>query len=467
MPKITKDTKIAIGLPRGKTGYDWVWIKSLLAMLSKHPASYVFLSEQAPHASARNRITKRFLETKADYILWIDSDTLWEADDIQELMDVDEDIVTGIQFATSEHHLPLIRDIDLKYGATRPYHKIPEDGKPFEIGGCGFGFVLIKRKVFEAIDEPWFEFKSGFSEDLNFCLLAKRKGFKIVANPNILLGHIGEKVYTVQDFLSIPESMRAVFTENAVIGTHAYLKKVFPNWREDLGFDELADNFVLSQENINLKEGYWDSVYKKEVENNNIWRTYPEKFELITSIVLTGVSKETKILELGAGLGLLASKILKRHPEVTYHTIDISKYAVDYMRDKGIKAVQGVIPDCLEDIEDKYDYILGLELLEHLDDEPRKRTVELVNELLKEGGMAIFTVPDNIFSPGKIREHRVKYNKEQFQEFLNDTFTGDIKVYSKVIKVSDEKRPDEKEWGSVPFLFGICIKKNERIESIL
>jgi len=458
--KITKETKIAIGVPRGKEGFDWAWIQCLLKMLSKYPASYVFISEQAPHASARNRITKRFLETKADYLLWIDSDTIWEPDHIQFLMDVDEDMVTGIQFTTSENHLPLIRDIDVKYGVTRPYSKLPSSGEPFEIGGCGFGFILMKRKVVETLKEPWFEFRSGFSEDLNFCLRAKRAGFKILAQPKVLVGHIGEKVYGLQDFLAIPESMRDVFVQSAMVNTNAYLRKTFPNWREDLGFDELAGKVKDLGENLNLKDGYWDDVYSRELSDDFNWRNYPGKFPFISKELLSELPEKAKILELGAGTGLLGKKIREDHPEFILEGIDISKVAVKELKKYFDFFVRGVLPEALSTyVDESQDCVIGCELLEHLDEEPRKRVVQETYRILKDGGLAIFTLPNNIMPPEELAEHRVCYTKNTFEKFLNDAFKGQVNVYEKNCLVSDVPRKDGTKWAEAPFLFGICVKK--------
>ena len=466
MPKITRDTKIAVGLPRGKNGFDWTWIQRLLKMLNKYPAKYAFISEQAPHSVARNRITNRFLKTDADYILWIDSDTIWEEDDIQKLMDMDADMATGIQFACSEHHLPLIRKLDFKLGVYRPYHKLPVDGKPFEIDGCGFGFILIKRKVMEALKEPWFEFKSGFSEDLNFCLRTRRKGFKIVANPEVLVGHIGEKLYGLKDFLDIPESMRAAYVLKAMEGTNSYLRKLYPKWREDLGLNELGGKKELG-ENINLKKGYWDGVYEKELKDNFNWRTYPGKFPFISEKLLTGLPENAQVLELGAGLGILAEKVMKEHPEFIHTTMDISEYAVAHMKEKGMNAYEGTLPEWLSVVNDGvYDCVIGCDILEHLDDKPRLETVRESCRVLKNEGMAIFTVPNNKLPPSEIDEHRVCYNKESFESFLLGAFNGIIKVYEKDCLVSDVPRPDGLPWAKLPYLFGICIKDSGKVDTI-
>ena len=71
------------------------------------------------------------------------------------------------------------------------------------IGACGFGCVLVKKRVFEAVGYPQFVYKQAldhahtFSEDLDFCSKALSKGFEIFVDPTILCGHIGQRVFTV------------------------------------------------------------------------------------------------------------------------------------------------------------------------------------------------------------------------------------------------------------------------------
>jgi hypothetical protein len=68
-----------------------------------------------------------------------------------------------------------------------------------EVGSIGMGVMLIKRKVFEALTEPWFETpwrndKRGYvGEDVFFCRKAQAAGFKIYIDHDVSkeIGHIG------------------------------------------------------------------------------------------------------------------------------------------------------------------------------------------------------------------------------------------------------------------------------------
>ena len=77
----------------------------------------------------------------------------------------------------------------------------PEDIKDkkelIEVAYTGFGFICIKKGVFESMEYPWFKptFKTignvvDFTmEDVSFCLNAKERGFKIYVDPTVIVGH--------------------------------------------------------------------------------------------------------------------------------------------------------------------------------------------------------------------------------------------------------------------------------------
>ena len=62
---------------------------------------------------------------------------------------------------------------------------------------CGFGFVLVRKGVFEKLEYPWFRplylelggVSEFTAEDVGFCLMAKRAGMKMFVDPNVVVGH--------------------------------------------------------------------------------------------------------------------------------------------------------------------------------------------------------------------------------------------------------------------------------------
>lgn len=159
-----------------------------------------------------NRINgvKRAQEDGANFVFFVDSDMLFDPLTLVRLMGHDLDIVAGVYFGKSQPYVPIAakyvdpNDPDQGYDVLT---EIPEGGKMMSIDGVGGGCLLVKTRVFDYIDKPWFSFsgRAGkdypLGEDYWFCRLAKDKGYTVWLDTGCLCGHIGEKTYTINDFL--------------------------------------------------------------------------------------------------------------------------------------------------------------------------------------------------------------------------------------------------------------------------
>ena len=78
-----------------------------------------------------------------------------------------------------------------------------------QVDCCGFGCTLIRKDLFEKIEKPYFFFaheeapKPGIraeyciGEDMYFCRKVIKSGLQIWAHGNVLCGHLGKFVYTL------------------------------------------------------------------------------------------------------------------------------------------------------------------------------------------------------------------------------------------------------------------------------
>jgi len=141
-----------------------------------------------------------------DYQLWIDSDIVFNTEAFYRLIAMDKDIAAGWYMTedgrtTSVAHW-LEEDDFAKNGGVMNHETgetMSKRRKPFTVDYTGFGWVLIKKGVFETLEYPWFGpklqvFESGevqdfCGEDVSFCLDAKEKGYEIWCNPIIRVGH--------------------------------------------------------------------------------------------------------------------------------------------------------------------------------------------------------------------------------------------------------------------------------------
>lgn len=157
---------------------------------------------------ARNELAKRAADGDFDYVLWLDSDMVFNPDLMERLLDDlnDRKMVSGIYYKRKQLHTPVIYrtcEVNLtedgkKLPEAEPYLRYPESSV-FPIAACGFGCVMMKtcliREVMAQLG-PWpFMPYAGFGEDLSFCLRVNAVGETIYADSRVQLGHIGQQIF--------------------------------------------------------------------------------------------------------------------------------------------------------------------------------------------------------------------------------------------------------------------------------
>lgn len=157
--------------------------------------------------TSRNNIAKKAIEMDADFVFWLDSDMIFAPNTLERLMarmDEDEtiDMITGLYFRRVPPFSPVLFDrLDIDPHReicfwTEP-RAIPD--KPFEVGGCGFGCVLMRTDVIMNVQgrfNQMFSPVGNVGEDLAFCWRARQCGHRIVCDPSIDLGHVGSMTVT-------------------------------------------------------------------------------------------------------------------------------------------------------------------------------------------------------------------------------------------------------------------------------
>lgn len=142
-----------------------------------------------------------------DKIFWIDSDIEWTPEDFERLWRSDLDIVSGL-YQTNPNGTVAVHFPDSE-GRPTKVNKVEFllHDEPVEVGGVGFGFVAMKRGVFETMERPWFlinrvkwddvDFYTNVGEDYSWCANAQRAGYKIWVDPQVKVLHHKETVYSV------------------------------------------------------------------------------------------------------------------------------------------------------------------------------------------------------------------------------------------------------------------------------
>jgi hypothetical protein len=195
--------------------------RGIVPMISQHysPVIYFVRNMCLGGSNLRGSNQKIFNgeEKDIDYIMWIDSDIVFKPNDFFKLLEdaqkgypivsgiypLDNDNYSAIKKWDKEYFLEngtfeFINRADISekkflYEANYPIIRVPYNG---------FGFMLIKREVFDSLEYPWFkpetitikkpdgtEIVDFASEDASFCLNADKKGFFTWVDTEVIVGH--------------------------------------------------------------------------------------------------------------------------------------------------------------------------------------------------------------------------------------------------------------------------------------
>ena len=156
--------------------------------------------------------TKPFIgNVKYDYLMWIDSDQVFTTAHFDRLLDKalksDYHIVSGTyRSAFMDSKQDKLDRTVCRHKSTSPRTMTLDELKNMktdkyglaEIHSNGFGWMMVKYGVFEAMQYPWFRedhyiddkgFMRTPSEDVVFSRISRKNGFKTYLAPDIVVGH--------------------------------------------------------------------------------------------------------------------------------------------------------------------------------------------------------------------------------------------------------------------------------------
>lgn len=164
--------------------------------------------------NARNNLARQAIKSEADWVLWLDSDMVFEPDLLKKMLKVceenDIDFLTGLCFRRKPPYTPTLFDrLDkMEHGASYTTIMSVPEGR-FKVGGCGFAGVLMSTDVLLSVAARFggrmFDPLEGFGEDVSFCWRARQCGYEIWCDSDIELGHIGSMVVTREFFEAYSE----------------------------------------------------------------------------------------------------------------------------------------------------------------------------------------------------------------------------------------------------------------------
>lgn len=121
------------------------------------------------------------------HVLFIDDDMIVPPDGLLRLLAHNEPLVGGLYFGRNPPHLPVAYRF-VEDGQWIPVTKYVAGLQ--EVDAIGFGFMLVTREVLEKMERPWFEFSDKMGEDMYFCEQAKKLGYKVLLDGDVICRHL-------------------------------------------------------------------------------------------------------------------------------------------------------------------------------------------------------------------------------------------------------------------------------------
>jgi len=149
----------------------------------------------------------RALRPEDEWVWILGDDHYFAPDVLMQLLEREADIIAPL----CTYRMPPFGLVhyDAKVEGTDIYSAIkiadlPTHGEPFEVEASG-SLMLIRRHVLDTIGDPWYGHANWrLSEDLYFCERAREEGFKILVDPAVTVGHIG-------NFIAYPQMRDGVW----------------------------------------------------------------------------------------------------------------------------------------------------------------------------------------------------------------------------------------------------------------
>ena len=180
---------------------------------------------------ARQQLVDESLAEGADFILWLDSDMRFPRTLLWELMFHGVPMV-GVNYATRSG-VPVeyvaLKQLGVDGKEARRCITGPDSTGLERVEAVGFGAVLTRRDVFEALHDPkgergpWFWFKwlpdiqQQMGEDVYFCELVREAGFDIFVDHDLSkrIAHMGTLPYKLDHAFEFVDIIRETKREQA------------------------------------------------------------------------------------------------------------------------------------------------------------------------------------------------------------------------------------------------------------
>lgn len=353
----------------------------------------------------RNKCIQAFLQSEAEYLLFLDDDMLFPPDVGIRLAKREKDVVCGLYFQRDEDkptphwyrysgykvhkdwgnkghmYRPMTAEVARLTRNIRPSDAAiaVDDAALLEMDAGGAGCTMIHRSVLEKMKPPWFRSQGATNGDLMFFYKARKAGFKVWGDTGVICGHLALRPVGLATFHIACRNLWS-------------LEPAFP-------VGDPSESIPA----VNTKE-YWDEAHTKEASDGSL-RSYKHLKEVVQHILATNYDHQRiSFADFGCGRTVLAHDIAG-YDNVDYIGLDHSDSSQADNR-RRIPTAKWIVSDVAHTPlkDNSIDITFANSVVEHLDD-PQVLTEEMYR-VTKPRGLMVLGIPLNM--PHK--EHTFVYD---------------------------------------------------------
>jgi GT2 family glycosyltransferase len=197
--------RVVVGIPTQGS----VKTKTFLSLVEMHKQyghriADIWTPEGTYLHRSREKIMEAAVATDATHVMFIDSDVIFPPDGMERLLRARETVIgASYHLKWQGKQVWAHKPLEAKYGAARDLQEIAPLEKRtdvHEVRGLPTGFMLVDLDAVRSIERPWFDYGPNteddwMGEDVFFCEKLRAHGHKILLDPTIRVGHVGDWVY--------------------------------------------------------------------------------------------------------------------------------------------------------------------------------------------------------------------------------------------------------------------------------
>lgn len=174
-------------------GHVWPQFSACLAgLMTHHPKAMLLHLVGTNIAQGRNRALR---DMRGDWLWFIDTDMVFAPDTLDRLLLKGVDLVQPLCLLRHPPHYPVLYgELPEEPGVLKQAVLRTIQPSMVQVPAIGTGGMLLRRRVRDALADPWFEVgkikPDELSEDLIFCRKATAAGFKCWADLTTAIGHL-------------------------------------------------------------------------------------------------------------------------------------------------------------------------------------------------------------------------------------------------------------------------------------